>query len=589
MRRITLTKLTIEGFGSFQERTEITFNDSPGLKYLAGANLYEPRLGSNGAGKSSLWEALFFCLYGTSSAGDRAAALKARDSRQIAVEAELQVANAQRVVKRLAPPNKAYLDDEPVEQEKLDELLGLNRQRAVQAIMHGQRAPLFLDLSVPARGELLESVLSLELWSSLADRAGREAAKAEKAYQSEQQALAFQEGKLASLPDLAALAEKSRAWRARRREEIETALEIAEHAGRELDEARSRLSNDLSDEAAPAPDDRALREVLGEMAVAQAKDREFEALAKFLDTHDACPTCGQRLTSSLKHRGFMRCDDGQAEQRKLLKALREKQRGLDEEYKLAHARRERWLQQREEQRHLQQQVKTLERSVVDLCDRAEQLAVEENPYAQQREEVIAQRKRILEDRKLAKKMVAEWKTRLDYMQYWKGAFRRVRFFVIKRVLARLELEVSNAASLLGIDDWRIQLVTETETKSGSLRPGIQVLVTPPGAKQPADLYSGGEMQRVKLALNFGISRMIQSMAAVDYGFEVWDEPSAGLSDEGIEDLLSALAAHAQQSDKAVWLLDHRQLASSGAFTEVYWVIKEATGSRVSLRRPAEFA
>jgi ABC-type uncharacterized transport system ATPase subunit len=67
------------------------------------------------------------------------------------------------------------------------------------------------------------------------------------------------------------------------------------------------------------------------------------------------------------------------------------------------------------------------------------------------------------------------------------------------------------------------------------------------------------------------------MAGAHYEFEVWDEPSAWLSAQGIDDLLGCLAMRADSTGKTIWILDHRALWHAG-FAETWQVTKRDTGS-----------
>jgi DNA repair exonuclease SbcCD ATPase subunit len=167
---------------------------------------------------------------------------------------------------------------------------------------------------------------------------------------------------------------------------------------------------------------------------------------------------------------------------------------------------------------------------------------------------------------------------LAHYDFWRTNFRKLRLFMIRQVLAVLEVETANAASSLGLLDWQIRYSTEIETRSGSIKPGVHITVVEPGGATVVD-ESGGEEQRVRLAVALGMSSLIQTMAGVDVRLEVFDEPSAWLSQEGIDALLTTLRDRAISTGKSIWLLDHRVL-SYGDFAEQWRVEKSETGSRV---------
>lgn len=166
------------------------------------------------------------------------------------------------------------------------------------------------------------------------------------------------------------------------------------------------------------------------------------------------------------------------------------------------------------------------------------------------------------------------------LEYWRGAFKRIRLFYVSQVLEALEIEIQAAISVLGLDGWKIKLTPESENKSGTVKLGIQIRVKSRTDQEGEwETWSGGEGQRLRLAMAMGLASLIQRAAGVWFDFEVWDEPSAWLSTEGVDDLLEALQYRAESLQKSIWLIDHRSLAFSG-FSETWVVKKTEVGSKV---------
>ena len=152
VREISLVSLAIDGFKSFSSETQIDFSSNPGLYFLGGDNQVEPRLGANGAGKSSMWEALTWALTGASSKGRKASDLITWDGRKsMLVTVVLDVNGERHTIYRSSPPNRIVIDGKPVEQAELDALLGMSRGRFLQSVIFGQGAKLFYDLDNAAR------------------------------------------------------------------------------------------------------------------------------------------------------------------------------------------------------------------------------------------------------------------------------------------------------------------------------------------------------------------------------------------------------------------------------------------------------
>ena len=62
--RVDFLGMTLNNFKAFKGRHKITLSRAPGLYFVSGKNLGRPELGANAVGKSSLWDALYWCLYG---------------------------------------------------------------------------------------------------------------------------------------------------------------------------------------------------------------------------------------------------------------------------------------------------------------------------------------------------------------------------------------------------------------------------------------------------------------------------------------------------------------------------------------------
>jgi DNA repair exonuclease SbcCD ATPase subunit len=227
-----------------------------------------------------------------------------------------------------------------------------------------------------------------------------------------------------------------------------------------------------------------------------------------------------------------------------------------------------------------------ERTKRDLdlaAEKAERLIAEDNPH----DAALAG---MLEKRAAWGKIVTDAQQDKDdheaaalHFEFWQKNFKAVRLYQVQQILAQFELEVANAASVLGLVGWRISFATETETKGRTIKQGIQVRIESPTAEGPWEAWSGGEGQRIRLAVAIGLASLIHARAGVQFGFEVWDEPSAWLSPEGIEDLLECLKYRAQITGKSVWLLDHRALVHSG-FAEMWQATKTSAGTQLERLR-----
>src|SRR5271168_3491885 len=92
MRLISIQSTYIKNFRSFKNEY-VTFTNSNGLILLTGKNDQEPRLGANGAGKSSLFESVVWCLFGSGTKGAKTSSILAWNQTQVEVLTEIVISN----------------------------------------------------------------------------------------------------------------------------------------------------------------------------------------------------------------------------------------------------------------------------------------------------------------------------------------------------------------------------------------------------------------------------------------------------------------------------------------------------------------
>lgn len=686
MNLVTVSKLTITNFRSFaQEEFVLPFSD--GLKFISGDNQVEARLGANGAGKSSLWEALVWALYGTSTRGARAGAVVSWGADKAEVTVDILIGPQPHSIRRSGPPNKLEIDGQPAEQPALDRLVGLSKFRLLHSVVFGQGQPLFPDLSITERGDLLDEVLGLSIWSRCTDAASLRHKTYEQDINGKKQELKFLEGKLASLETEESIQLLIAGWEQTRQEELKelhlkadawnthrankflecskdeatfeekrqndlTTLRFELTAWREkqntlLDKIAADIENLEGElktaEAASvkAASFDASRLQMAESAVIDLDERRAEQLItlgdltseikaaevkeRFWAANNTCPTCEQAITVEKKalQLGALNLPHLRAE-------LTGRQFKLNETYQALQLEKQRCIterdtqsrasqQQKSSEKHLQQlraRILDKENEAITALNELEQppfpkteaaLLASPNPYTAQRLElekesnpyynqvdakeaqanpfipVLDTVKKAREE--LSAQVTAHMETvmkaaaQLVACEYWKQGFKRIRLYFVQRVLSALQIEIASAISALGLDGWSVTMATETENKSGTMKLGVQIHIKSPIAEGAWETWSGGESQRLRLAIAMGLASLIQRAAGVKFGFEVWDEPSAWLSSEGIEDLLEALRYRAEVDKKQVWIVDHRALTFSG-FREIWTVRKEAAGSRI---------
>lgn len=593
---VSLDTVVIQDFKSFEGIHEIALlTDEPGLKYIGGRNEITPRRGSNGSGKSAFWDAVVWCWTGFSIRGGRAADLVSWGKKTPTVVTYLTINDRIRYIERRGNPNKLFLDGEPVEQKAIDDLL-LSRDCLLQSVIFGQTTKLFYDLSVAERGNLLDEVMNLNLWLEASDKTSNLVVDTNKTITDAKRELAFKQGQLSTLitQEQTTIVLHNK-WNNDRQAEIEATInELSglEELYNEQIEHLSELGRQYNIET---PDITALQEDIEsketllnkstwELGQCQHSITVHKTNHAFFLSHRVCPTCEQRIPEEFSTTKVSRIEETiqslvkQEETMKLSNAQDRLNLNGAKTYLTEMSEVKAWLNTEivvtktklDNNERDREQVAAIVNNLMDTT---------QNPHAvtlTQLQTSIAELDQSVQSKILT---IDVLETKVTEYEFWKQTFKKIRLFQIKQVLDRLYLETANAANAIGIGEWKIQYSTEIETKSGTMRPGIHITVTTDGFKVVED--SGGESQRIRLAVAMGLSSLIQNMAGVAFDFEVIDEPTTWLSPEGIEDLLDYLKDRAANLKKSTYLVDQRTL-DNGMFDEVWTVTKSGESSRMEL-------
>ena len=176
-------------------------------------------------------------------------------------------------------------------------------------------------------------------------------------------------------------------------------------------------------------------------------------------------------------------------------------------------------------------------------------------------------------------LLSQVEKEITTIEFWKDGFKRIRLYLMNKVLRALEIEVNSALSTLGMNDWHVTLPSETENKSGTVKFGVQIIVRSPKKEAAWEAWSGGEEQRLRLGLSLGLASLIQRASGSWWNLEVFDEPSIYLSEQGVAALLETLDYRATAQNKPIWVVDHTALTHV-AFKEAWAVVKGPDGSKI---------
>lgn len=620
MKDVYFNSIDIVSFKAYREPTRIPLERMGlGLWFVKGANLISPRLGSNGSGKSSIFDCLCWVLFGRSVGGHRTPDMKGwggKDAPEASVTLDISGTYDSRdldryVIRRKGVSNGLWLDDKVCTQETIDRLLGLNFANFLHTIVLGQGKDLFFDLSAPAKMDVLSETLDLTKWDVRIARARKavstlEIAKAAKnsTYQSCLRTIEKAENTIADLK------QKARAWESDRAnadeikrkqiEALEKSLKVfqtdLDDADLDYDAAETELRHSQTTLDQVQADSREgitrLTEINVKLNHKLTIEDDFKLRLRRLLDGDTCPSCGQELDKKAikAHRATLNAE---------LDALEveiDKLRDQADDAKKADGDA-----RRSEEAHAAdvKKYRTRSNDAIDKRTRAQgnvaRLKAEIDAAKRTRTEteektnpfdaLVSDARQDLNDSKAEKVKLGKKLDQLEYdiedNRYWIEGFKQVRLYLIDEVLAELEGVTQTLLSSVGLDEWRVRYDIDKENKSGTVKPGLNVSIYQPEYEQAVkwELFSGGEGQRLRLIGAVALSEVLLRRAGVRCDLLVLDEPTRHLSPEGVRDTVDFLIERAAQQQ--VIYIDH-QAIDTNRMAGVLKVTRDRDGASVKL-------
>jgi DNA repair exonuclease SbcCD ATPase subunit len=567
-----LLKVLLKGFRTFRQQQWVELPTEPGLYLIRGVNEVDPSLEGNDVGKSTLWDAVYWCFYGMTTRGLKAGNVIAWGESQCYVGVELEIGGRVRYIFRQQNPNELRIDGDLTTQEQVEALLGRNAVEFLHSVLIGQFTDYFMDLGPSDKLGLFSEVLGLDYWEGRAELAKNKSTDLASEVERLASQLENEEGRLEALRErYEALDTDSKIWAfesRKRKATLQERIEKLKRRYRENQNAYREVEEQLQKLRTPEQDNlRALALDKAELMRVQNRLVEVEKSHKLR----SCPLCRQSLGKDWREK------------------LREEQNRLLIEIDLldGNVRKETRLRDkiREQLEEVKDRQSGFKDSIIRLAcklDEAEQeLAVgDQNPFTASLGALLVDLKASKARQRLLRARRAHASIEHARLSYWVRGFRDLRLWILDSTLAELEMRCNNSLIQLGLERWTIHLGVERETKAGGVTRGFQVRIESPGSQEyaPWKGWGGGVTQRLRLAVQMGLASLINSRKRFTPNVEVWDEPDMHLSDQGVTDLLVHLQARALLEHKQVWVVTHRKLMFS--FDGVMVVRKLFCGSNL---------
>lgn len=617
----------IEGFKAFMNKVSLDFDSLPmdGLIHLTGINEAEPRLGANATAKSTIWDAMCWCLYGKTTRdlfASKIISWHRKKGDKTSVQLDFSLLGVRYRLFRSQQPNTLAISKlvdgvwkkpKTTDQKELNKLIPLTKFEFLYSVIMPQMGALFIELDPQQKLKIFTDIFNLHKWEELSKHAADEAKVITSNLQHQKAELRHVEGKLESIRSSAEL-DGHHIWLQEQQRHIATTIASMKNEKKSLHELMAALDstrNKIADikvsiKKATVSVDKALRnETLSKQRLDELYERAVAAhsslfvtaaaLKEFKSLGDTCHVCQQGISQKHKkavvsalqkqHNDQEAQADAADEEYRSMKNTHNKNKETYAECESKLKSLERLLQaSRNEASRLRLRTDEHTRNYHRHKDVLNKLKHERSPYknaAKKIEREIDVLQKEIRARQTATRHLDE---QLKCTNYWVKGFKEIRLFVLSDVLSQLEFEIQAVLEHIGLQGWSMQVSVDRVTGSGTVQKGVYVDIRAPSSPASSPIaieqWSGGETQRLGLAMQFALSNLILHMKGVATNIQVFDEPTSYLSPEGVEDLVEVLKLWADANQRQVWIVDHRELTSASINKRLV-LRKTNTGSTIS--------
>lgn len=616
---MTPIELSITNFKSFTTTQVFHFGDTPGLYFLTGRNDAEPRLGANGVGKSTIWDAFCWLRFGKTvrevKAGDAA---NWETGKNCSVTLRYSHDDLEYVCTRTWNPNTwdltipggDIIDLSKDETNLFVSHFGLEFEPFLNCILFAQHPnPQFLDLKAVDKAALFSQVMGLDRWLELSTKASNQASLEDRKVRELENTLQRMNGTVDAWNTTnfdASIAE----WETDRDIRIqalqkdipereitirennvaikkaEDQIVLVETKYREVAKIGRGIQDQISEH------DKSTRDTI--LVPRGVLEAELKHVTKQLNAGQQknCPTCGQAIAASASKQQMEVLADREEVIVKQIKDFAAalatsgiRSTDLTKQLRAAENNVQELKSQKTDAeskiRDLKHGIELANTNIQSITYQCQAILSTSNPFVEQRDKLKAVAEELALDITRTQQELEILRNRYACFSYWVRGFKELRLFMIAETLEQLEIEVNSALTELGLEKWELRFDVDRETKSGTIQKGFNVkVVSPANVKQtPWESWSGGESQRLRLAASMGLANLIRNSRGITMDIEVWDEPTDALSEQGVFDLMESLTERARNEKRRIWIIDHRSLGF-GEFTGTRTVVKDQESSYI---------
>lgn len=579
-----------------------------GLVYVVGRNEDTTAASSNGSGKTHIWKALSWCLFGMTVDGETPDELVHREADTMSVATDIvrdgKIWTVRRGRAKKAPRLELLLDGVEIDlgkaelAEKVAEIVFFDWQGFKNSILFGQgdidryAARRTTDA---ARKDMLHNILGTERLKAAAKKIRAEASEVEKKIAELETNAAQNEARLGEL-DLDKLRIDRDSFEERRDEKLEKLLGRLGQARGKFDELTAeavagRVEFDEkiaeTEELLAAFDETGDRiaklteEIRGADGEALAMDpritwieAEAHQLTEQLDqlAGDECPTCSGPLSA----------EPAEVKKRELEARIAEREKqseAIHRKLGKAQARAKGYRIELDKAEKTKADVDELARELVELKEDRESfdsLDVEAEMYKSRARELLeqyeaaeAEANPFVELAAGAEMKVRRYETRISvaqralglrrdellHLKWWERGFgwKGLPAYMLDAVMPVLTEHANRYLSILADGDLKVEFSSRRQLKSGDFRDELSIKIWNEGFE--GTVPSGGQQRKIEIATDLALMKVVAMKGEVSPGILILDEALDGLDPEGRERVIKLLEALTNEIS-SIFVIDH---------------------------------
>jgi DNA repair exonuclease SbcCD ATPase subunit len=567
----------------------ITFNKLKYKNFLStGDNMTEIDLnyarstlvvGQNGAGKSTMLDALSFALFGKAHRNiTKSQLVNSINKKDCLVEVEFAVGpNNYRVVRGIKPnkfeiyKNKTLVNQESHNKEYQrvleQNILKLNHKSFHQIVVLGSSSFIpFMQLPANHRREVIEDLLDINVFSKMNSILKERVSILKEQSRANQSELEVINEKIKTQSSyyekLKSLASTQKTDKQRQISELEAKIEPLQIALIRVDENAKETTQEELNKL-----DKKIREIEKYEHQFKLKQRELAKELKFYDQNETCPTCTQGISQEFKEERtreakakFSEFEKGKEQAGETLSKLSEKQRAISNQLEDIQRQLNEQYQQQVQISEAQKQISKLQKEIEEA--ESETGSIVEAARAL---EELGNKKNVLVDEKSDIADKSAYNTVITEMLKDTGIKTKIikQYLPVINNLTNKYLQILDFFVSFNLDDTFKESIRSRHRDEFSY-----------------DSFSEGEKQRIDLALLFTWRMVAKMKNSVATNLLILDETfDSSLDAEGVDNLTKILDT--LDEDTNVFIISHKGELLDGKFEEKIEFVKSKNFSKIA--------